>query len=159
MNKRTCAVEGCEQPAQTRGWCGMHYARWRRNGNPEKSKHTHRLSEVDATTRTGVCAHCGPGVRIQKNGEGGWRCTPGTRGRHRRPHWLRAKIAAEQGNCCAICAKPLGADACLDHCHVTGVLRGVLCRHCNYGLGYFKDEPKRLAAAISYLQRQGGPPA
>lgn len=31
---RACAVEGCESPVKTRGWCQRHYTRWRRYGNP-----------------------------------------------------------------------------------------------------------------------------
>jgi hypothetical protein len=29
----TCSVEGCERPAKTKGWCHMHYSRWRRHGD------------------------------------------------------------------------------------------------------------------------------
>ena len=29
-----CSIEGCEKPVSSRGWCSMHYARWRRNGDP-----------------------------------------------------------------------------------------------------------------------------
>ena len=34
MDNRTCAVEGCDRSARTRGWCQAHYFRWRRNGDP-----------------------------------------------------------------------------------------------------------------------------
>jgi len=34
MAKGTCSVEGCERDADARGWCPMHYARWKRNGDP-----------------------------------------------------------------------------------------------------------------------------
>lgn len=30
----TCAVETCDRAPKTRGWCEMHYARWRRLGTP-----------------------------------------------------------------------------------------------------------------------------
>lgn len=30
----TCAVDGCDRPSRARGWCGMHWQRWRRNGDP-----------------------------------------------------------------------------------------------------------------------------
>lgn len=29
-----CSVEGCDQPSKARGWCGLHYARWNRSGDP-----------------------------------------------------------------------------------------------------------------------------
>lgn len=34
MSERTCSIEGCEKRVTAHGWCGMHYARWRRTGDP-----------------------------------------------------------------------------------------------------------------------------
>lgn len=31
---KVCAVEGCERPSKTRGWCAKHYERWLRHGDP-----------------------------------------------------------------------------------------------------------------------------
>lgn len=30
-----CSIEGCGKPAKTRGWCGMHYMRWRTHGTTD----------------------------------------------------------------------------------------------------------------------------
>lgn len=30
----TCSVEGCEKPVRARGWCGRHYVRWLKHGDP-----------------------------------------------------------------------------------------------------------------------------
>lgn len=38
MPNRTCSIEGCEKPAKTRGWCGKHYHRWLRYGDPHAVK-------------------------------------------------------------------------------------------------------------------------
>lgn len=59
-----------------------------------------------------------------------------------------------QNGKCAICLieiAPLGRSRAVDHCHQTGKIRGMLCKACNTGLGMFKDDPKRLIAALAYL--------
>jgi hypothetical protein len=55
---------------------------------------------------------------------------------------------------CAICRTKFtrNADACIDHNHETGNVRGLLCHPCNTGLGYFRDEPIRLKSAARYLE-------
>ena len=50
---------------------------------------------------------------------------------------------------CKICDDP--DDLVIDHCHTTGRVRGILCRTCNGGLGFFKDNIKALAGAVLYL--------
>lgn len=42
--------------------------------------------------------------------------------------------------------------ACIDHCHATEKLRGILCMGCNRGLGDFCDSPESLRAAAAYLE-------
>lgn len=39
----------------------------------------------------------------------------------------------------------------VDHCHITGRIRGLLCNDCNRALGLFKDNPEILKQAISWL--------
>lgn len=64
------------------------------------------------------------------------------------------KLLTEQKGKCAICCGdndgiPLNAD----HCHKTGIQRGLLCDKCNWGLGHFQDEISRLLAAVEYLKK------
>lgn len=42
-------------------------------------------------------------------------------------------------------------DLCIDHCHDTLKVRGLLCNSCNVGLGCFKDNLELLKKAIDYL--------
>lgn len=43
----------------------------------------------------------------------------------------------------------------VDHCHNTGIARGILCAHCNLALGGFKDNVEILNKAINYLNDAG----
>jgi Recombination endonuclease VII len=56
-----------------------------------------------------------------------------------------------QGGVCAICRKRSKERLCVDHCHVTGMIRGLLCRKCNFGLGSLCDDQRALVAALAYL--------
>ncbi len=40
-----------------------------------------------------------------------------------------------------------------DHCHETGLPRGLLCQHCNSMLGFARDETTILENAIKYLEK------
>lgn len=50
---------------------------------------------------------------------------------------------------CVICGST--EELVVDHCHKTNVVRGMLCNHCNRGLGHFKDDPELLEFAKIYL--------
>ncbi len=59
---------------------------------------------------------------------------------------------ALQNHACAICRKkPERRLLCVDHCHKTGKVRGLLCSQCNAALGSFEDDPNITQAAADYL--------
>jgi len=84
-------------------------------------------------------------------------------------------MLAEQGGRCKICGttEPAGKHKRfhVDHEHKDGsdagkrrkgirfaaenrrAIRGILCQHCNVGLGMLKDDPEVLRAAAEYLER------
>lgn len=68
----------------------------------------------------------------------------------------------DQNGCCAICNKPETARnkisgavlmLAVDHCHITGRVRGLLCGTCNPALGAFGDSIDQLQDAIDYLRK------
>ncbi len=63
-----------------------------------------------------------------------------------------SEMITEQRGRCAICERSLTTIR-VDHCHFTGVVRGVLCSSCNVGLGLFKDDPGILLKAVAYLSK------
>jgi hypothetical protein len=60
-------------------------------------------------------------------------------------------LLAKQGGVCAICRKRSKERLCVDHCHVTGTVRGLLCNACNLALGCLKEDQASLVAALAYL--------
>lgn len=78
------------------------------------------------------------------------------------PEQYDALLEAQDG-CCAICGQPEAISTwngqprlAVDHDHATGEIRGLLCNHCNTGLGKFRDDPDVLDAAIDYLRQERG---
>lgn len=70
-------------------------------------------------------------------------------------------IYEHQGGKCYICDRPRAKSArkklSVDHCHKTGMVRGLLCQRCNRDvLGYFRDEAAAFQRGIDYLNH---PPA
>lgn len=55
---------------------------------------------------------------------------------------------------CYICKKTISSkrNICVDHCHDTQKIRGILCRDCNSFLGYMADDKKRIKSAMKFLQ-------
>jgi hypothetical protein len=70
------------------------------------------------------------------------------------------KLFNEQRGRCPICSKELSnhfekikkARTCVDHCHKTGEVRGLLCHTCNMGLGSFNDNRELLIKGATYLE-------
>jgi hypothetical protein len=133
----------------------------------------HILSNVDPVALIADCHKCGRvPIKVMKHRANGdlrdqYLCWVGTRRREGDGEFARVAYPnqaldmwdAQRGNC-AICGKPMiragnnSNGATLDHCHVTGRLRGYLHQGCNKGLGHFFDDPLTLRKAAEYLELQ-----
>ena len=80
------------------------------------------------------------------------------------PEDYDAMYKQQQGRCaiCGVQKEPWEAGSgiegrdrflVVDHCHVDGWVRGLLCGNCNHGLGKFCDDPALMRAAADYLIR------
>jgi hypothetical protein len=60
-----------------------------------------------------------------------------------------------QDGACAICGKTNwnGHGPNIDHDHITGKIRGILCHNCNLALGHIGDDPKIARAMGDYLEQ------
>jgi len=69
----------------------------------------------------------------------------------------RDKLVEKQNYRCAICKMPEEEGwikrLVVDHCHVTGKVRGMLCQRCNLVLGYSKDNRYYLMSTVDYLHK------
>jgi adenine-specific DNA methylase len=86
-----------------------------------------------------------------------WRDPAGERERHLvRKYGITqanydAMFKAQDGKC-AVCRKEQARAFDVDHDHVTGMVRGLLCTSCNRMIGHAGDSSARLKAAAKYLQ-------
>jgi hypothetical protein len=73
---------------------------------------------------------------------------------------MQALVAAHDDNC-DLCGKPdtthrkrtWTRQLTLDHDHVTGRYRGLICSECNLALGHTKDDPALLRRMADYVER------
>ena len=74
------------------------------------------------------------------------------------------RMAEEQGGKCAVCREPPSrantrshwrGKLCVDHCHDSGKVRGLLCNDCNLAIGYAKTESIALAI-VGYFRLHHG---
>lgn len=65
-----------------------------------------------------------------------------------------AKAFAKQFGKCALCDR--SSRLVIDHCHITGFIRGLICTMCNSGLNSNWDHPEFRKRALLYLDQHVG---
>lgn len=60
---------------------------------------------------------------------------------------------SSQNNSCEICNRPFAGTPYIDHCHTTGITRGLLCSQCNTGFGLFREDVAVFKKCIAYAKK------
>jgi hypothetical protein len=65
------------------------------------------------------------------------------------------QMFVNQNGTCAICKQLQnnGENLYIDHCHITGKVRGLLCNNCNLAIGLLKDNTNIILEAAKYLSK------
>ena len=128
-----CSEDGCSEPVTCKGFCSSHY-------NKSRWAAGYRPPSVNAASRRRA--------RLKH--------------RYRLTDEEVDLLIGEQHGACAICGDTPSGDntrahwggkLCVDHDHVPGKVRGLLCNDCNLAICYGKS-PDVLRAAADYLERQ-----
>lgn len=149
-----CTEIGCSNPVKSKGLCKAHYARLLRHGH---TKYPDRKKPPKPCTFPGCENH------LYASGYCNQHYTRIRRLKDVYGLTLEAysKMLADQGGVCACCGGPPRSvngqsgkvtEFAVDHDHVTKKVRGLLCSHCNRGIGLFQDDPAILRRAATYLE-------
>lgn len=112
-------------------------ARKWREANPEKAKATH-----DGWVKRN---------RARYNEANKWRRLRHRYGLSREAYENLMRVA---GGVCELCGS--GHILCLDHCHQSGLVRGILCMRCNTAMERFDEMPDFPARVVKYLEKHNG---
>lgn len=105
---------------------------------------------VNSSSKTGFQSSCKDCVRNDNKS-------------NQRHFWLQTKygisefefdtMLEKQNGVCGICNESPkdGENLCVDHCHITGQVRGLLCRLCNTDLGAIERHRKNMLKISMYL--------
>lgn len=165
-----CSMPGCEKKHYGLNLCGPHYQKFRNCGDPAGRPRV-KLGPRE-------CSTCGV-VKIPEEFYTRSQCKICYRKHqhqiHKKdPNWKQyikdghilrrygltpeayRALLESQGGVCAICKQPETAknrSLSIDHDHVSGKVRGVLCTACNAAIGLLRESIPNLSAAIDYLKR------
>lgn len=151
--KRIMCKVHSDRPARIRGLCLNCYQKWLKMTNPEYAKNQLRRCKEWQAKNKERCREIYKKHYLKQNSEYN----------HVKKlmnnYWMTPddydKLVADQNGVCAICLKPpkKGIRLHVDHDHETGIIRGLLCFRCNFGMTYFSEDQNHLKRASQYLKQ------
>lgn len=144
-----------ERKHQARGMCKPCYDKWLKENSPQ-----YKQAQISNTTRW---ARANPEkMSIIKARRKAKEAADPAFPAKKRNSWLLRKysitleqydeLLARQNGGCAICGRKAGKRPLhVDHCHLTGRVRGLLCHQCNWYLGTIEGGHTVLSRLLRYL--------
>ena len=139
-NRRYCAEHCEENRARSLAWQRENRERYRERQNRWRKEHPEKTKEY--------------GRRWREKDPLAYKRTmwkAGLKHRYGMSDETYRMMYASQSGKCLICGQS-EKILCVDHNHVTGVIRGLLCHVCNSGIGRFQDDPGLCEKAAQYLR-------
>lgn len=134
-----------------------HNKTWKAN-NPDKAREVHRISQKKwrDKNRERVQERVREWSAKNRDKVNSYRRKAHLKTQYGLTPETRDELLTSQGNRCACC----GSDSpnhkqgwVVDHDHVTGKVRGILCQPCNLTLGKVRESTDHLKALIAYLEK------
>lgn len=158
-----------EQQHERCGWCHLPLVGKRGDamfcdafcGQKFNNKRRAEEARAEKVASRPPCPNCGKPLPVEKRTNSTY-CSADCKREFRRAQMYgltreEFDLLHAQHNACAICGKydwgGKHAKPHVDHDHITGKVRGLLCSPCNQGLGMFFDSPGVLRRAAAYLER------
>lgn len=175
---RICELEGCNNKHFGRGLCSKHYTRQLRHGDVnttayirddggdtklcivckiEKSKEYFSPKGNHYNSWCKECHNIYQRESLKNKDTRDKKYNSSRNSFYKKKYGITIQqyeeLLENQNYVCKICEKEDvgGKRLAVDHCHNTGLVRGLLCGSCNKALGGFNDDTALLNNAINYL--------
>jgi hypothetical protein len=170
--RKICEIENCGKYVHGRGYCGTHYDRWLKHGDANYDPRANCAwpsCTIPVNQNKGtLCAKHSAAKENKKYKEthrvNTFRTIIKTKARKigLDPDEVLAYWETHNG-LCDVCGNPpeklrksgVTESLHIEHNHITGKFRGLVCHKCNLGMGLLNDSADLLRKAADFLDRDG----